>query len=78
MNEGLLTKGYKSTDFYLVAAVVLPWVCNQLGIDVGALLQGAEQMRQEIKVVHGGSDLPVVVAGVYVVVRGWLKHKRMV
>lgn len=78
MNEGLLQKGYQTSEFYIVIAVLMPWLCNQLGIDVGALLRGAEQMRQEIQIVHGDSNLPVAVAGVFVAARAWLKHKRMV
>ncbi len=68
----MVTKGFKTSEFYVVIAVLIPWVCNQLGIDIGALVKGVERMQQEAQ----GSDLPVAVAGIFVAARAWLKSKK--
>jgi len=68
----MVTKGFKTSEFYVVLAVLVPWVCNQLGIDISALIQGVERMQQEAQ----GSDLPVAVAGIFVAARAWLKSKK--
>ena len=58
--------------------MIAPYVCNQLGIDFGAIVALATQAQNEIRVVQSTSHTPVAVATAYVAGRMWLKHKRMV
>ena len=78
MNEGLLLKGIKSSEFWMAAAVVAPYVCNQLGIDLGAVIAILTQSQHDIQVVQSTSQMPAGVAAIYVAGRTWLKYKRMV
>lgn len=78
MNEGLLMKGIRSSEFWMAAAVVAPYVCNQLGIDLGAVVAVITQSQHEIRVVQDTSQVPAGVAAIYVAGRVWLKHKRMI
>jgi hypothetical protein len=65
--------GYKSTELYVVVAVLLPWICQQFGLNMATITENAEQLRQAIEAAHGGSDMPVWVAMAYVVGRKLLK-----
>ena len=78
MNEGLLLKGFKSSEFWMAAAVIIPYFSNQLGIDLGAVIAVITQSQHDIQVVQSTSQAPALVAAVYVAGRTWLKHKRMV
>ena len=68
-----ITPGHKTTEIYVVVAVLLPWICQQFGINVGTITDNAEQLRQAIEAAHGGSDMPVWVAMAYVIGRNVLK-----
>lgn len=70
-----MTKGAKTSEFYVVLAVLLPWICQQFGIDYGTVTQSADELRQAIEAAHGGSDMPVWVAMAYVVGRKALKWR---
>jgi len=70
-----MSKGYKSSELYVVIAVIAPWILSQLGIDLGAVITDADQLRAVIQEAHNGSDLPVWVAGLFVISRPFLKWK---
>ena len=78
MNEGLLLKGFKSSEFWMVAAVIIPYFSNQLGIDLGAVIAVVTQSQHDIQVVQSTSQVPAGVAAIYVAGRMWLKHRRMI
>ena len=78
MNEGLLLKGFKSSEFLMAAAVVIPYITNQLGIDLGAVIAVITQSQHDIQVVQSTSQVPAGVAAIYVAGRMWLKHRRMI
>ena len=78
MNEGLLLKGIKSSEFWMAAAVIIPYVSNQLGIDLGAVIAVITQSQHNVQVVQSTSQMPAWVAAIYVAGRTWLKHRRMV
>jgi len=69
-------KGFKTSEFYIVIAVLSPWICQQFGLNMSAITDNADQLRQAIEAAHGGSDMPVWVAMAYVVGRKVLKFKR--
>jgi len=68
-----ITPGHKTTELYVVAAVLLPWIANQFGIDASVITNNADELRQAIEAAHGGSDMPVWVAIAYVIGRNVLK-----
>jgi len=70
-----MKSGVKTSEFYVVLAVVAPWLLSQLGIDLGAVITDADQLRAVIQEAHKGSDLPVWVAGAFVIGRPLLKWK---
>ncbi|HAR38589.1 MAG TPA: hypothetical protein DCS09_08500 [Porphyromonadaceae bacterium] len=70
-----LNPGAKSSEFYIVVAVLLPWVCQQFGLDMSVVTQNADELRQAIEAAHGGSDMPVWVAMAYVIGRKILKWR---
>lgn len=71
-----ITKGYKTSELYVVAAVLVPWICQQFGIDAGMVIDNADQLRQAVAAAHRGSDMPVWVAMAYVVGRQLLKKMK--
>lgn len=70
-----LIRGGKTSEFYVVLLVLLPWICNQFGLNYETVTQSADELRQAIEAAHGGSDMPVWVAMAYVVGRKALKWK---
>jgi hypothetical protein len=72
-----MTPGYKTTELYVVAAVLLPWIAQQVGLDASVITDNADELRKAIEAAHGGSDMPVWVAIIYVCGRKVLKWKGM-
>jgi len=70
-----LIKGAKTSEFYIVLMVLLPWICQQFGVDVATITDNADQLRQAIEAAHGGSDMPAWVAMAYVIGRKALKWR---
>ena len=70
-----MTKGVKTSEFYVVAAVLLPWIAQQLGIDLAGAIGNADELRRTIEAAHGGSDVPVWVAAAYVIGRKAIKWR---
>lgn len=72
-----MTKGYKSSELYIVTAVLVPWLSQQFGIDLSGLLAGnPDDIAAMIKSAQSqGGNMPVWVALVYVVGRVVLKWR---
>lgn len=66
-------KGVMTSEFYVVVAVLAPWIAQQLGIDLAGAIGSADELRRTIEAAHGGSDLPVWVAAAYVIGRNVVK-----
>lgn len=65
-----MEKGAKTSEFYIVLAVLIPWISQQFGIDLSALLASPDDIAGMIQAAHDkGSDTPVMVAGLYIVGR---------
>jgi len=79
--EGLLVEreplqpGYKASELWVTVATLLPWLAQQFGFDPSMI---ADTARGTIEIVsqHSGSDLPLAIAGAYVIGRIVLKHFR--
>lgn len=71
-----MTTGAKTSEFYIVLAVLVPWICQQLGIDLRGAIGNADELRQTIEAAHGNGQAPVWVAGAYVIGRKLLKWKQ--
>lgn len=69
--------GKKSTEFYVALAVLIPWIAQQLGIDLSGVAGSAEELRQTIEAAHANSDVPAWAAGAYIVGRTALKWKAL-
>lgn len=71
-----LQPGYKTSELWVTVATLLPWLAQQFGFDPSMI---ANTARGTIEIVsqHGGSDLPLAIAGSYVVGRIALKHFRV-
>jgi hypothetical protein len=71
-----MKSGAKTSELWVVVAVITPWILQQLGVDMSDVITNADQLRQAINTAHKNiSDLPVWVAGAYVVGRKVLKWK---
>ena len=70
---GKLIRGGKTSEFYVVLLVLLPWICQQFGVNYENVIQNADELRNAIEAAHGGSSMPVWVAMAYVVGRKLLK-----
>ncbi|HAR38846.1 MAG TPA: hypothetical protein DCS09_09910 [Porphyromonadaceae bacterium] len=71
-----MQKGYKTTEFYLVSAVLLPWISQQFGIDLSAILANPDDIAGMISAAQAkGGSAPVWVALAYVVGRFALKWR---
>ncbi len=73
-----MTKGIKSSEFYVVLLVVVPWAMQYFGIDLSALQGEATRLAAEVTNVQSqNSDLPVWAAGAYVIGRSFIKWKKL-
>ena len=70
-----LQNGAKTSEFWMAVAVILPYVANQLGIDLGAVAAMLIDAQKNIQAVHDTSQAPAGVAALYVAGRMWLKHR---
>jgi len=70
-----LQPGYKASELWVTVATLLPWLAQQFGFDPSLV---ADTARGTIEIVsrNSGSDLPLAIAGTYVVGRIILKHFR--
>jgi len=68
-----MSKGVKTSELYVTLAVLLPWIAQQLGIDLAGAIGTADELRRTIEAAHGGSDMPVWVAAAYVIGRNVVK-----
>jgi len=70
-----LQPGYKASELWVTVATLLPWLAKQFGFDPSMV---ADTARGTIEIVssHSGSDLPLAIAGAYVIGRIVLKHFR--
>lgn len=69
----MISKGFKTSELYVVLIVVVPWVLAQFGIDMGSVDTDAQSINDTIEMIHTNSDLPVWLAMAYVVGRKVLK-----
>ncbi|MFA5377945.1 MAG: hypothetical protein WC455_19500 [Dehalococcoidia bacterium] len=71
----VLKSGVKSSEFWVSIVALLPWLAQQFGFDPSMV---ADTARGTIEIVskNTGSDLPLAIAGAYVVGRLVLKHFR--
>ena len=71
----VLKSGVKSSEFWVSIVALLPWLAQQFGLDPSMV---ADTARGTIEIVskNTGSDLPLAIAGAYVVGRLVLKHFR--
>jgi len=72
-----MRQGMKTSEFYVVLAVLLPWICQQFGLDASVITDNADELRKAIEAAHGGSDMPVWVAMAYVIGRKVIKWRAM-
>lgn len=70
-----LQPGYKASELWVTVVTLLPWLAQQFGFDPSLV---ADTARGTIEIVsrNSGSDLPLAIAGAYVVGRIALKHFR--
>ena len=70
-----LQPGYKASELWVTVATLIPWLAQQFGFDPSLV---ADTARGTIEIVsrNSGSDLPLAIAGAYVVGRIALKHFR--
>lgn len=72
-----MQKGLKSSELYVVLAVLAPWVSQQFGVDLGAMLANPDDIASVIRSAQDqGGSAPVFVALAYVVGRVVLKWKK--
>lgn len=77
VKSNILTKGIKTSEFWVVLLILTPWILQQLGVDIGAAIQSADDLKEAINAAHQNSgDLPVWVAMLYVVGRKVLKWQQ--
>jgi len=41
-----MKKGIKTSELWVVMAVLVPWILNQLGIDTASIIKDADQLRE--------------------------------
>lgn len=71
-----MDKGIKSTEFYIVSAVLVPWISQQFGVDLSAVLSNPDDIATVIRQAQGlGGNAPVWVALAYVAGRSILKWR---
>jgi hypothetical protein len=71
-----MEKGIKSTEFYIVSAVLVPWISQQFGVDLSAVLSNPDDIASVIRGAQGmGGNAPVWVAAAYVIGRVVLKWR---
>lgn len=70
-----LQPGYKASELWVTIATLFPWLAQQFGFDPSMV---ADTARGTIEIVgrNSGSDLPLAIAGAYVIGRIALKHFR--
>ena len=69
-----MQKGAKTSEFYIVLAVIAPWVSQQLGFDISSILANPDDLAGMIKAAHDqGGNAPVWVAAIYCAGRFLLK-----
>ena len=69
--------GLKSTEFYIVAAILSTWVSTRFGIDLSSVLNDPDDISSIIKSAQTqGGDAPVWLAVTYVITRFALKWKQ--
>lgn len=68
-----MQKGAKTSEFYIVLAIIVPYISQQFGIDFSAL-GNPDDIAGAIKAAHD-QNAPAWVAGAYVVGRFLLKWR---
>ena len=74
VSEKVGKMGMKSSEFWVAAAVIVPWLLKSLGLD--AWIPSPEKINQVAEAVKQGnvSDMPIVIAGLYIAGRIYYKR----
>lgn len=82
--NALIKKGSKTSEFYVVLLFAVPWVCQNLGIDVGpiasvltGIAQDPNSLEELAKIRQPPSNLAELVGLAFVVGRVWLKYQAL-
>ena len=71
-----MQKGVKSSEFYVVLAVLAPWIAQQFGVDLSSFVANPDDIAGMIKSAHAQEgNAQVWIALAYVVGRVILKVK---
>jgi hypothetical protein len=71
-----MQKGAKTSEFYVVIAVLAPWIAQQFGVDLAGFVANPDDIAGMIKSAHAqGGNAPVWMAVAYVVGRVILKWR---
>jgi hypothetical protein len=71
-----MQKGIKSSEFYIVLAVLVPWISQQYGIDLSAVVNNPDDISGMIKAAQSqGGNAPMWIALAYVIGRVLLKWR---
>lgn len=68
-----MEKGWKTSEFGVAVAVIIPWLSQKLGINLAALFADPENISQMINAAYD-SNSAVYIAGLYIVgriIRKW-------
>jgi len=69
-------KGIRSSEFYVAAIMLLPWLFKQFGIDLYLQPDDINQAAEAIKAAsENGFDLSAIAGVAYIIGRPWLKSK---
>lgn len=72
-----MKSGIKSTEFYIVLAILSTWISSQFGIDLSSVINDPDDIAAIVKSAQTqGGDAPVWLGLAYVLVRGALKWKQ--
>jgi hypothetical protein len=68
-----LTKGYQTTEFYLILIIIAPWLLHTFGIDISAIISNPDDITSVLNAVKTSDTNTQVTVLVYVAIRGLLK-----